>query len=153
MPPENQSRSWPAIVSAGGEQTGQPHTGVYARTSLGWNETSPGSARRFVADVLWARGFAKACIEQAVLLTSEAVTNAVIHARSGVDLAVLADHPMARVEVYDYKSSLTHPVVNHWPNSLASSGRGLQLIAALAEAWGVEELGEAGKCVWFEVRA
>lgn len=28
-----------------------------------------------------------------------------------------------------------------------------KLIAALAEAWGVEELGEAGKCVWFEVRA
>ena len=153
MPPDDQSRPWPAIVFAGGQQAGQPDTGLIARTSLGWNEASPGSARRFVADVLWTRGFAKACIEQAVLLTSEAVTNAVVHAGSGVDLAVLADHPMARVEVYDSKSSLAHPVVAQPPKSLAPSGRGLQLIAALSEAWGVEELGEAGKCVWFEVRA
>lgn len=151
MPPEDPP--WPAIVFVGKDQAGHLDTSAYVRTTLGWDTASPGFARRFVADALGARGFGKACIEQAVLLTSEAVTNAVVHAGSGVDLAVIAHHPMARVEVYDSQSSLAHPVVPQWPGPLASRGRGLQLIAALAEAWGVEELGQAGKCVWFEVRA
>lgn len=151
MPPED--HPWPAIVFAGEHQAGQLDAPADLRTSLGWDNASPALARRFVAEVLRARGFGKVCVEQAVLLTSEAVTNAVVHAGSGVDLAVIAHHPMARVEVYDSESSVAHSVVPQWPELLASSGRGLQLIAALAEAWGVQELGQAGKCVWFEVRA
>lgn len=79
-----------------------------ARTRLTCDPSSAASARRFVADVLSSRGFANSCVEDAVLLASEVVTTAIIHASSELDLVVVADHPMARVEVYDSA---------HWPLS------------------------------------
>ncbi len=119
-------------------------------TKLRWDATSPASARRIVAGALSSRGFTKGCIETAVLLTSEAVTNAVVHARSEVDLVVVADHPMARVEVYDADPSPPRPRV---PDPYATTGRGIHVVEALAEAWGVEQVPGDGKCVWFEVRS
>lgn len=81
----------------------------------------------------------------------EVVTNAVVHGSPDIELVVTADHPMARVQVYDAKPS---PPVRRSANEGATRGRGVDIIDALAEAWGVEQLLEgAGKCVWFEVRS
>ena len=122
-----------------------------ARTSLACAVTSPAYARRFVAGVLVGGGFTDGCIETAVLLTSEVVTNAVVHGRSDIELVITADHPMARVRVSDAEPSLP---VRRSPNEHATPGRGLHIVDALAEAWGVEQLLEGtGKCVWFEVRS
>ena len=78
-------------------------------------------------------------------------TNAVVHGRSDIELVITADHPMARVQVSDAEPSLP---VRRSPNEHAARGRGLHIVDALAEAWGVEQLLEGtGKCVWFEVRS
>lgn len=115
--------------------------------------STPASARRFIADVLYQRGFSAPGIESAVLLTSEVVTNAVLHAGTDVQLVVVADPCMARVEVHDGEAAVPVPQTQAALVPDAPSGRGLQVVAALAEAWGVRLLPGRGKCVWFEVRA
>ena len=120
------------------------------RTTLRADPASAAAARRFVADVLWQRGFPNDGIEDAVLLTSEAVTNAVVHARSPVQLVVTADGSMARVEIYDQHPRA--PVPKRLEPE-APSGRGLHVIQAVAEAWGVERSPGRGKCLWFELRS
>jgi hypothetical protein len=75
------------------------------------------------------------------------VTNAVLHARSAVALAVTLNETRLRVEVCDDSGVL--PSVR--PHDLdAATGRGLAIVAAYAAAWGAEER-PSGKCVWFEV--
>ncbi len=121
---------------------------VFTKTTLRCEGASAAAARRFVADALLNRGFPVAGVEQAVLLTSEAVTCAIFHADAEVQLAVLADPSMARVEVFDGHAWLpTSP--SDTPNLRTSFG--LRIIETLAEAWGVEQLAD-GKRLWFEVR-
>lgn len=118
------------------------------RTTLPPVPSSAAAGRRFVADVLWQRGFPTEVIDAAVLLTSEAVTNAVVHAGTPIEVVVRVDLAMARIEVHDRDPA--PPTAGH-PEPLDGSGRGLRVIEALAEAWGVHHSGE-GKCLWFELR-
>jgi anti-sigma regulatory factor (Ser/Thr protein kinase) len=81
------------------------------------------------------------------LLTSELVTNAVLHGKGEPVLAVEVDEDRVRVAVHDDLPEV--PVVRN-PGPLAASGRGMQLIDTLAARWGVEP-DEKGKDVWFEL--
>jgi anti-sigma regulatory factor (Ser/Thr protein kinase) len=86
-------------------------------------------------------------VDTALLLTSELVTNAVIHGHSDVQLQVITDDGLLRVDVGDDNSRLPQrqPTDND-----ALDGRGLQIVELLATRWGVEK--EAlGKTVWFEL--
>lgn len=105
-------------------------------------------ARRFVSEILATWG-EDGCADAASLLVSELVTNAVIHARSPVELVVGRGSPSTlRFEVYD--SSARVPRVRGFdPESV--SGRGLALVEAMSERWGVET-GITGKHVWFELQ-
>jgi len=87
--------------------------------------------------------------DTAVLLTSELVTNAVVHGRSEVRLRVLPQERGVRVEVGDDNDRA--PVVQPHDED-ALSGRGVSLIDDVADAWGVEQA-EIGKVVWFTVGA
>jgi anti-sigma regulatory factor (Ser/Thr protein kinase) len=110
---------------------------------------SVGDARRFVRSTF--RGLAADdAVETAVLLTSELVTNAVLHACSIVQVVLTNPRGALRAAVSD--SSPHMPVVKPVSGSSGESGRGLQLIDRLAEKWGVE-VGHPGKTVWFRVRA
>ncbi len=82
------------------------------------------------------------------LLTSEIVTNAVVHGGSNIclELSVLPAYAV-RVEVFD--ASLDLPEVRNPPPD-GESGRGLQLVAALANDWGARRRLD-GKVVWFEL--
>ena len=103
-------------------------------------------ARGAVASLL-AEWCAQEPMETAVLLTSEVVTNAILHAGSDVEMTVDADLTRVRVSVTD--GSSTRPVVV--PPSLdAIGGRGLYLLDSLATRWGVRG-GRHGKTVWFEL--
>jgi anti-sigma regulatory factor (Ser/Thr protein kinase) len=83
-----------------------------------------------------------------VLLTSETVTNAVLYGRSEVRLTVNASPKRIRVEVGD--DNCRGPQRRAYnPNAL--DGRGMNLVDALASAWGVDAV-ENGKIVWFELR-
>jgi anti-sigma regulatory factor (Ser/Thr protein kinase) len=85
----------------------------------------------------------------AELLTSELVTNAIVHAHSECRLSVDVDPTRVRVEVRD--SSPVLPPPPKPPDPEATSGRGLVLVDTLATRWGTERA-RGGKRVWFELR-
>ncbi len=109
---------------------------------------SAGIARRFVDTTLAGWGMADAA-EMATLLVSELVTNAILHARSDVDVSLDASTRSLRVEVRD--GSPVQPVLRHYEDDVMT-GRGLSLVDAFSSSWGVQPLA-AGKVVWFELPA
>ena len=117
------------------------------RTLLPPETTSVGAARRFVEATLASSGRPELA-DAATLLTSELVTNAVLHAGTEVGVVVRVEGGGLRVEVHDASPVL--PVVKTH-SALAATGRGLHLVEKLADAWGVGE--EDGKYVWFRLGA
>jgi anti-sigma regulatory factor (Ser/Thr protein kinase) len=88
--------------------------------------------------------------EVAELLTSELVTNAIIHTDHDALLTVTVGPSGLRVEVRDFVSRRPRLRV---PNADdGTHGRGLLLVQSLADAWGVRVHG-VGKAVWFELDA
>ena len=87
------------------------------------------------------------CSAALQLLVDELVTNAVLHARSDAELVATIDGRRARVEVHD-KSTRRPTALHYGPSSV--TGRGLHLVEALAQRWGVDEV-SGGKVVWFEL--
>jgi len=91
----------------------------------------------------------------AVLLTSELATNAVWHSATGRGgaFAVAVWHAGGRIKVtVTDDGSATRPAVAAAAEQLATSGRGLLLVDALADSWGYEAGGPDGRgCVWFEL--
>jgi DNA-binding NarL/FixJ family response regulator len=104
------------------------------------------AARRFVSEVL-ERWDVSEVADSALLLVSELVTNAVIHARSDVEVVLHLRSERVRVEVVDDASEYVH---RRDASSEEQSGRGMALTEALASSWGIDTL-LAGKRVWFEV--
>lgn len=103
-------------------------------------------ARALVADLLRHHGHEHA-IDVASLLTSELVTNAVVHGRTTVGVLASVTGGRLRVEAYDESERL--PITRkQWPD--ATDGRGLLIVASLATAWGYEPRA-TGKAVWFEL--
>lgn len=110
---------------------------------------SAGRARRFVSGALhdWSLD---GVADEAVLLTSEVVTNALLHAgsrRIHLRLLLLADG--VRVEVDDDSVVLPRP---RRVSRLSDTGRGMGLMELAARSWGTRP-NEHGKTVWFEVAA
>jgi anti-sigma regulatory factor (Ser/Thr protein kinase) len=106
------------------------------------------AARAFVARTL---GALHPSLPDAVLLTSELVTNALVHSKSGLPggtISVLVAEAAGgvRIEVIDAGSDLKVPVVRGEPH--AAAGRGLFLVQALADQWGYGRT-DAGTTVWF----
>jgi anti-sigma regulatory factor (Ser/Thr protein kinase) len=118
-----------------------------ARTVLPAELSSVRSARRFVAEWCAAAGLTADRCDDALLLASELVTNAVLHGRSEVVVEVETSGRRVRVIVADENSRRPQPVPED-PNAL--DGRGLALVDAVAVRWGVDER-PLGKAVWFEL--
>ncbi|MGW6915464.1 ATP-binding protein [Kitasatospora sp. NPDC054939] len=88
--------------------------------------------------------------DTAELLSSELVTNALLHTSDGAvfDATLSADQRL-RIEVKDGAARL--PGRRRDPDAeYATSGRGLMLVEALADDWGVQLRGD-GKVTWFEL--
>lgn len=117
------------------------------RTALPAALESPRAARRFVARALEQWNCAPA-IDSVVLLVSEVVGNAIVHANSAVQVAVRLKPDAVRVEVTDSSDEALDP---RPADADAESGRGLQLVEHLAARWGEKPLAVGGKVVWFEV--
>ena len=100
------------------------------------------AARGFVRDVLSDQP--RALTDAAELLASELTTNCVRHAHTDFELTVEVDGHV-RVEVRD-RGAGTPTVLS--PRPTDPSGRGLRIVEALSDDWGVEE-GPDGKAVWF----
>ena len=87
--------------------------------------------------------------ERIELMVSELSTNAVKHAQSPFNVTVVTEDGQVRVEVNDEDERT--PVQRH-PAPTDSSGRGLVIVQALSDAWGVD-VHDGDKTVWFTLRA
>ncbi|MFE4963291.1 ATP-binding protein [Streptomyces sp. NPDC056660] len=88
--------------------------------------------------------------EIAELLTSELVTNALVHTDREAVLTAVVGPGQLRVEVRDFVGR--RPRVCAPDTGDGTHGRGLVLVDSLADAWGVQPH-EVGKSVWFELDA
>lgn len=103
-------------------------------------------ARRWITASVSQRG-RDDLAELAQLLTSELVTNAILHAETELTLTLTRPDGGFRVAVSDEDFQL--PSVGALDPE-ASGGRGMQLVGELASDWGVY-VRPAGKTVWFEL--
>jgi hypothetical protein len=103
-----------------------------------------GVARRFVASAVGD----VPCRPELEVLTSEVVANAVTHAGTEVTVEVQAGNGRARVEVHDGSAALPRLQA---PGFNLRTGRGLAIVAALADDWGYWPIAGNGKVVWFEL--
>jgi anti-sigma regulatory factor (Ser/Thr protein kinase) len=83
----------------------------------------------------------------AALLTSELVTNAVLHAGTPICVTLHTLPDRIRVDVADRNT--TFPAIKEYGRD-AATGRGLTLFNTLASNWGVQPT-DGGKIVWFEL--
>ncbi|MGY1823869.1 ATP-binding protein [Geodermatophilus sp. SYSU D00079] len=105
-------------------------------------------ARRVVQDLLPAWG-APHDVEDAALLTTEVVTNVVDHVggEASFALEVTLSDRWLRIAVVD--GSAVQPLVREL-DVAGARGRGMRMVAGIADRWGVEPHGD-GKRVWFEL--
>ncbi|MGH9298569.1 MAG: ATP-binding protein [Acidimicrobiales bacterium] len=106
---------------------------------------SVGAARRWLLATLEEWGLDDMDYDLSLVI-SELVTNAVLHAGTEIGLRLVRDETL-RLEVSDASGTL--PVRRSRPAPSATTGRGLQLVDALATRWGVKKSGN-GKTVWAE---
>jgi sigma-B regulation protein RsbU (phosphoserine phosphatase) len=97
-------------------------------------------------------------LDEALLLTTELATNAVVHARTSLDVEIVADPDSITVTVMDFSTGpITHSRSQRPPNGstrpieqLEERGRGLLLVDQLATYWGTLHYPH-GKGVWFRL--
>ena len=137
---------------ASGDLAPVPEAAVLGRLTIPGRPEYVREARRFVAKAL---GDLHPSLDNAVLLTSELVTNSVMHSSSrcyGGTVTVLVAESAGgvRIEVTDEGSDLSSPVVRG--DVYASDGHGLFLVQTLSDQWGY--LRDAGATtVWFWLAA
>ncbi|MCH0565436.1 SpoIIE family protein phosphatase [Streptomyces sp. MUM 2J] len=144
---------------AGGAPVGGTGEGARTHATLPGSSLAPGAARDLMRTALheWAelcppgaRHLSDRLVEDAILVVSELVTNAVVHA--GTDVRLLSRlEPSGHVVV---EVSDQHPSRAPRDGEAARAtpeppehGRGLRLVSALAESWGVTYCRDA-KTVW-----
>ena len=129
------------------------HEDLVATAAFPPEPAAVAAARRFVAETLnsWQLPGRDDLVSDAVLLTSELVTNAVVHAGTAIQVTCRLQGAEVEVSVLD-----RHParMIPEPPNSSARSdrpsGRGLLLPGALSSSWGVT-YAPAAKVVWFRL--
>ncbi|MEV6113085.1 ATP-binding protein [Streptomyces sp. NPDC052109] len=152
---ESQARGGgPAVVGGSSATTGEgagtiaEHARRFRRRLRRADLRAVPEARRELRELLrhWGRPGRS---EIAELLTSELVTNALVHTDDDAVLTAVVEPGGLRVEVRDFvarRPELTGPDTDD------THGRGLVLVQSLADAWGVRPHG-VGKAVWFELGA
>ncbi|MDT7536764.1 MAG: hypothetical protein QOI82_349 [Actinomycetota bacterium] len=115
-------------------------------TSLPPVPPSASEARRLVREALSEVG-ETATVSSAELAVSELVTNAILHAATPVELTIEVTTATVTVWVRD-----SHPrlPLQREPTAGATTGRGLAIVAAVADAQGVD-VRDPGKAVWFRL--
>ena len=114
---------------------------------LGAGPESVGTARRQARSVLGSWGVGARATDDVLLVLSELLTNAVLHAGEARSAAMVLCVDRVRVEVADRSRIAPSPS----PYGLdAHTGRGLGLVQSLTVEWGVAHQAQ-GKVVWADV--
>ena len=128
-----------------------PVRGAHGRATLPGSPLAPGYARALLrtafADVPEASA---RLVDDAMAVVSELVTNAVVHAGTEVEVDWRLEESGAFVvEVRDHHPARAprDPSGGEAPYEISDHGRGLRLVATLAESWGVTYRTGA-KTVW-----
>jgi PAS domain S-box-containing protein len=124
-----------------------PTGGVQRQLTLPPAPDSARQARRFVAEVL-GDAHADELLDVATLLTSELVTNGIVHAHTELGVVVDVTDRSVRIEVTDGNPGL--PARRDYDDS-AMTGRGLEMVELLSNEFGVEPIDDDGKRVWFRL--
>jgi anti-anti-sigma factor len=149
-------------------------TGLTERLALAPEEAAPTPEERFLERVDLelrrdpqapgqARGEVRQAVERrltevelatAVLLTSELVTNAVVHPPPDdgqpIELRISSYPDRVRVEVFDSGSGFDPDALPASPPE--TGGRGLMVVDQLASRWGIHRGTDGGRfCVWYEL--
>lgn len=115
--------------------------------ALASSNSAPRHARRAITELL-ARSDRTDLAADAALLVSELVTNAVIHAGGPITVSAGFRNSTLRVEVHDTDQPGLPSL--RTPSASDKTGRGLNLVALLADRWAVTPTPD-GKTVWFEI--
>jgi hypothetical protein len=105
-------------------------------------------ARRFVREVLAGVPHEASIIDAAELCASELVTNAVLHARTEVQVRVEDLGEAIRLEVRDRSTVMPRRIVH---SVRSATGRGMEMVSLLARSWGVDLVDDRTKSVWCEL--
>jgi anti-sigma regulatory factor (Ser/Thr protein kinase) len=114
---------------------------------------SAAKVRRSLADDLSAHAIPQDCVDDIVLVASELVGNAVVHAAGSdeasdrLDISWDIEPDAVVIRVLDGSPSLPR---RRSSDARAKHGRGLSIVAAIALDWGVRRNG-SGKLVWARV--
>ena len=103
-------------------------------------------ARAVVRDLLKGWGYHD-LVDDAMLVVSELVTNAVEHAHTSCAMVVNRSGSGVRIEIHDRGAGTPDPQA---AGATAERGRGLMIVSALARAWGVDSAPPT-KTVWVEL--
>ncbi|MEW1956907.1 ATP-binding SpoIIE family protein phosphatase [Kineococcus sp. NPDC059986] len=106
------------------------------------------AAREFLRERLTAWSTDE-LLDEAELVLSELVTNALVHTGGGAGVALRFDGADRRLRIAVQDSSTRSPHGRDAPPD-ALGGRGLAIVDAVADAWGVE-VAEHGKTVWADL--
>ena len=114
-----------------------------------------GTARELLSE-MFGHTTPDATMHDLHLLTTELVTNAVLHAGAGdseaIELRVAAGADALHVSVTDPGRAADTPHVEE-PDPEVPGGMGLYLVEQISSAWGVECVGDRAHRVWFELAA
>jgi anti-sigma regulatory factor (Ser/Thr protein kinase) len=106
-------------------------------------------ARVFITTTLAKWRATPASSDDARLMVSEVVTNAVMYSDGDIELCIRRHGDVAHIEVHDESSSQPNP--GDPGRAGAHGGWGLLIVQALAASWGIEQIEHDGKIVWFEI--
>ena len=132
-----------------------PAGGLIRRVRLPNDRRTPAAARALVRSVL-EEAELDTLLNEALLLTTELSTNAVVHANTELDIEVTADHSGLTVTVTDFAPGPVEQLAVGPKNEsvdigeVAERGRGLLLVDHFASRWGTVHEG-TGKGVWFRL--
>lgn len=118
-----------------------------ATIELGPDARDVARGRRFLGEQLRLWGCHDVAAD-ALLVATELVTNAFIHAGDRCQLSARLASGILRLEVRDQGPGVPDPRDS---DVQAEGGRGLMLVSGLATAWGVDAMGTSGKVVWAEL--
>jgi anti-sigma regulatory factor (Ser/Thr protein kinase) len=109
--------------------------------------SDPAAARHQARTILHEAGWTPDRIEDACLVVSELVTNAILHGGGSARLRLDLDDERLHIQVEDHN----HQLPRRRPSpSTQLHGRGLWIVDALSESWGseIDPSGADGKLVW-----
>ena len=130
----------------------EPEQGLIAAAGFDPEPSAVATARCFVRDTLvsWGLPGRDDLVTDAVLLASELVTNAIVHAGTAVELTCRLNGATVEISVLDRHPARVIPDPPPAADVARPSGRGLLLPAALSSSWGVT-YDSAAKVIWFRL--